>query len=323
MKFQSIVYLVWLNIRSIPLNGKWLQNGITVAGGNGQGDQLNQLNDATGLCIDKDQTIYIVDQYNHRVVAWKRYANKGKIVAGGNGQGSRINQLSFPRNVIIDENTNTIIITDKGNRRVVRWPRENGTSGEIVIESIDCWGLALDSSGCSLYVSDCEKNEVRRWKIGEKEGILVAGGNGKGDNLHQLNEPRFIFIDQNESVYVADWKNHRIMKWIKDAKQGVIVAGGRGPGNSLKEIGAPNGFVVDESGTLYVVEGNNNRIMRWVKTAIQGELVVGSNGKGAEANQFKVPTNLAFDRENNLYVLDCENQRVQKFQLKFQFSLLE
>ena len=319
MKFQSIVYLAWLNIRSIPLNGKWSPNGITVAGGNGKGDQLNQLNDALGFCIDENQTIYIADSYNHRIIAWKKDATAGIIVAGGNGSGAEINQLNVPMNVIVDENTNTIIITDRGNQRIVRWPRENGTSGEIIIENINCWDLALDSSGCSLYVSDCEKNEIRRWKIGEKEGILVAGGNGKGDNLHQLNEPRSIFIDQNESVYVADWKNHRIMKWIKDVKQGVIIAGGGGFGNSLKETGAPNGIVVDELGTLYVIEGNNDRVMRWVKTAIQGELVVGSNGNGVEANQFNVPTNLAFDRENNLYALDGKNQRVQKFQ----FGLLE
>ncbi|CAF4472792.1 unnamed protein product, partial [Adineta steineri] len=39
-----------------------------------------------------------------------------------------------------------------------------------------------------LYVSDQEKNEVRRWKMGEynNEGIVVAGGNEKGTQLNQL-----------------------------------------------------------------------------------------------------------------------------------------
>ena len=31
-----------------------------------------------------------------------------------------------------------------------------------------------------LYVSDDRKHAVRRWTIGEKDGTLVAGGNGHG-----------------------------------------------------------------------------------------------------------------------------------------------
>ncbi|CAF1468029.1 unnamed protein product [Adineta ricciae] len=59
-----------------------------------------------------------------------------------------------------------------------------------------------------LYVSRDVKNEVRRWKIGEeqfdKEGTLVAGGNGKGKNLNQLNWPRGGLMDDLGRVYVAD-----------------------------------------------------------------------------------------------------------------------
>ena len=33
---------------------------------------------------------------------------------------------------------------------------------------------------------------------------VVAGGNGKGNHLNQLNCPTYIFVDQNHSVYVSD-----------------------------------------------------------------------------------------------------------------------
>jgi hypothetical protein len=50
-------------------NTKWKQNGITIAGGNGNGAQLNQLSHPYGIYVDDDnQCIYISDWRNHRIV---------------------------------------------------------------------------------------------------------------------------------------------------------------------------------------------------------------------------------------------------------------
>ncbi|CAF4276111.1 unnamed protein product, partial [Rotaria magnacalcarata] len=67
-------------------NARWKQNGLTVAGGNGQGNGINQLSYPHGLYVDDDQTVYVADQYNHRIVEWKSGATSGQVVAGGNGQ---------------------------------------------------------------------------------------------------------------------------------------------------------------------------------------------------------------------------------------------
>ncbi|CAF5135690.1 unnamed protein product, partial [Rotaria sp. Silwood1] len=69
----------------IDSKAKWAQNGITVAGGNGYGNGTNQLNFPWGLCVDDDQTIYVADCWNHRIVEWKYGATNGKVVVGGNG----------------------------------------------------------------------------------------------------------------------------------------------------------------------------------------------------------------------------------------------
>ncbi|CAF4047362.1 unnamed protein product, partial [Rotaria sp. Silwood1] len=82
---------------NIHPNARWQQNGITVAGGNRQGNGINQLSDPLGLYVDDDQTIYVVDRANHRIVEWKRGATSGQVVAGGNGQGSGDHQLNNPR----------------------------------------------------------------------------------------------------------------------------------------------------------------------------------------------------------------------------------
>ena len=102
-------------------NVRWTQNAVTVAGGNGQGKGLNQLHTPLGLCINgDDQTIYVVNQANFRVVEWEIGATSGQLVAGGNGQGNQANRLNGPTAVIIDKETQSLIIYDFSNMRVVR-----------------------------------------------------------------------------------------------------------------------------------------------------------------------------------------------------------
>ncbi|CAF5075788.1 unnamed protein product, partial [Rotaria sp. Silwood1] len=171
-------------------NAKWTRNGITVAGGNGLGSKTNQLLFPYGLYVDEDQTIYVADASNNRIVEWKSGATNGKVVAGRNGSGNGADQLNYPFDVIIDKESDSFIISDWRNRRVVRWPRRNGTSGETIISNIDCRGLTMDGNG-SLYGVDAEERQVRRYKIGDTKGTVVAGGNGKGNRLDQLSKPTY------------------------------------------------------------------------------------------------------------------------------------
>ncbi|CAF1313263.1 unnamed protein product [Rotaria sordida] len=240
----------------------------------------------------------------------------GQVVAGGHGQGNRLDQLNCPTNALIDKETDSLIICDRGNRRVVRWSRRSGTiQGEILIDNIGCWGLAMDDQRY-LYISDTDKHEVRRYQIGHKNGTIVAGGNGEGAGLNQLNIPTYIFADQQETVYVSDYWNHRVMKWNKGAKEGIVVAGGQGKGNALTQLSNPLGLFVDTLGTIYVADLSNNRVMRWPKGAKQGTVIVSGNGQGEGANQFNVPSGLSFDRHGNLYVVDWGNNRVQRFSIE-------
>ncbi|CAF1563808.1 unnamed protein product, partial [Rotaria sp. Silwood1] len=297
-------------------NARWQQNGITVAGGNRQGNGINQLSNPWGLYVDDDQTIYVADQSNHRIVEWKRGATSCQVVAGGNGQGSGDHQLYNPADVIIDKERDSLIICDRSNRRVVRWPRRNGTSGETIISNIYCVGLTMDENG-SLYVTDYGKDEVRRYRRGESQGTVVAGGNGSGNRLDQLSDPSYVFVDRDHSVYVSDEINHHVMKWMEGAKQGIVVAGGQGKGNGLTQLSYPEGLVVDQLGTVYVADGWNDRIMRWPKGATQGSVIVGGNGSGEQSNQLYRPFGLSFDRHGNLYVVDYGNHRVQQFNIEF------
>ncbi|CAF4392139.1 unnamed protein product [Rotaria magnacalcarata] len=289
---------------NIPANAKWTQNGVTVAGGNGQGSATNQLYWPYGLFVDDDQTVVIAGFFNHRIVQWKNGdTTNGQVIAGGKGEGNGLHQLNYPTDVLIDKETDSLIICDWGNQRVIRWSLRSGTTqGELLIDNITCLGLAMNEQRY-LYVSDIGKNEVRRYQLGEKNGTLAAGGNGAGDELNQLNSPTYLFVDRQQNVYVSDHNNHRVMKWDKGAKEGIVVAGGQGYGSALTQLSYPNGLFVDRLGALYVADHENHRVMRWTQgDKKQGTVIVGGNGSGAEANQFNFPTGLSFDRHGNLYV---------------------
>ncbi|CAF2149703.1 unnamed protein product [Rotaria magnacalcarata] len=307
-----------VNQINIPANPNWAHNGVTVAGGNGSGGATNQLNEPRGLFVDDDEAVVIADWWNHRIMQWKNGdTTNGQVVAGGNGEGNGLHQLKYPTDVLIDKETDSLIICDNGNQRVVRWSRRSGTTqGEILIGNIQCYGLAMDERR-HIYVSDAGRNEVRRYQSGEKNGTLVAGGNGEGDELNQLNYPRYLFVDRDHSVYVSDRDNHRVMKWNKGAKEGMVVAGGQGQGSALTQLYRPRGLFVDTLGTLYVADSGNHRVMRWTQgDNKQGTVIVGGNGYGAGANQFNGLRGLSFDRHGNLYVADRNNNRVQRFSIE-------
>ncbi|CAF3927674.1 unnamed protein product, partial [Adineta steineri] len=224
---------------------RFQQFGIIVAGGNGEGQKLNQLSYPEAIFIDNDKSIYIADKWNHRIVKWKQNSDTGEIIAGGNESGNRNNQL---------------------NRRVIRYFDQNEANQQVLISNINCEGLTIDKNGF-IYASDCWNHEVRRWKEGDVKGELVAGGSRQGNRLNQLNEPTFIFIDEDYSLYIsdADCLNNRVMRWCEGNGKGEIAVGGNGIGSQPNQLISPTGLLYDNEGNLYIVDQGNYRIQKYEK----------------------------------------------------------
>ena len=148
------------------------KNGTVVAGGNRQGNELNQLNFPTCLFVDDEQAVYVSDENNHRVMKWNKDAKEGIVAAGGRGQGSALTQLSYPNGLFVDT-SGTIYVVDDGNNRVVRWPK--GAQQSTVIVGGNGRGnaanqlnspaaLSFDHRG-NLYVADFNNHRVQRFDI--------------------------------------------------------------------------------------------------------------------------------------------------------------
>jgi hypothetical protein len=284
----------------ICANATWNTNGITVAGGNGQGSRLNQLDHPMGLFIDENFSIYIADTYNHRIIKWLSGASNGEILVNYN------DSKNYVSSVVVNKN-GTIYFCDRFNNRIERW---SYYTKETILSNISCWGLALDKEE-SLYISGHEDHRII--KLPNKE--IVAGGNGEGNNYNQLSNPYQIFIDDNQTIYIADYFNHRILKWFKNSQEGIVVAGGNGYGEHLNQLKLPHSVIVDQMETMYIVDFGNDRILRWFKHSKSGIVIIGHDGSGNRTNQLSDPYDIAFDIQGNLYVADTSNHRIQMFRI--------
>ncbi|CAF3990023.1 unnamed protein product, partial [Adineta steineri] len=295
-------------------NTKWKQNAITVAGRPAYGNQSNELYGPSIVYVDDDNhCIYIADTQNDRIVRWEFGADKGEIVQRKNQPGNPENILNKPIDVLLDKEKKFLIICNFGNRQVMKWSLYSANQVDpVMIRVIPCWGLAMDNNG-DLYVSEWEKHQVRRFYEGDRQGTVVAGGNGQGNQFNQLNQPHYIFVDKDHSVYIADYMNNRVMKWIKNAVQGSLIAPGQVFNENPNSSVQPISVIVDHVGNIYVSSKDSHQITRWSPGEIEGTTVVGEEESGSGPTQLINPQALLFDGQGNLYVADSGNHRIQKF----------
>lgn len=107
--------------------------GVTVAGSsNGtSGSALSLLNATRGFDIDINQTLYIADVYNGRIVRWPRGASSGTVVAGQTSTfGPGTNLLDHPLDVKLV--SNSLYVVEYYNYRAVRWTL-GASSGSIIV----------------------------------------------------------------------------------------------------------------------------------------------------------------------------------------------
>ena len=270
------------------VKSKWMKDGITIAGG---------LGNPCGIAMDEnEQVIYIAEWGNNRITRWRLNSNLGE---------SFIEGLDKPTDLVFDQRTNSLIICDYGNQRVVKYSLQNSSSLQTIISDIHCFGIAMDFHG-NIYISDWKNNQIKRFNSEDINGITIAGGNGEGNGLHQLNCPTYIYVDHQLSIYISDCDNQRVIKWNKDAKQGMIIV-------NLGELFHPQGLVGDQEGLIYIADCSNNRIICWSSQNKQSEIVLGGNGEGIAANQFNSLRGLTLDQRGYLYAADSNNHRIQKF----------
>ena len=158
---------------------KWGEKtGKIVAGGNGEGDELNQLKYPTYIEVDIDGTMYIRDHNNGRILKWKVGEDFGEVF---------LNSTDTPIYNGFD------IAMDK-NFIYVLGNYYRDSSGNNVADAA---------------VYRINKNDPTKFD-------LLAGGNGRGNGINQFGLIWFIDVDYQGNLFVADHQNFRVMKISKE-----------------------------------------------------------------------------------------------------------
>ena len=308
-------------------NTTWMANASTVAGSAASisGTSPSSLNSNQGIQIVDNNTLYIVDTGNHRIVVIQPGSTNATMISGS-GPGNGSNQLYQPTDVFVS--SAFVYILDALNYRVQRWSRDGsnittvagitstpGNSSTSITIGYSC-GIYMDNYGY-LYVSDKAYHRIVRYLPGSSSGdsgVLVAGTGTAGSGPSQLNSPTKLFVDIDRAMYIADTNNHRIQKWTYGACSGVTVAGTGTAGSTASQLNYPMAVIVDSNQYMYITDQSNHRIQRWAPGACAGECLVGCSGSGGNgSNRLLNPQSVAFDNQGALYASDGGNHRVQKF----------
>jgi ABC-type Fe3+ transport system permease subunit len=127
------------------------------------GDGPGEFNRPEGLCVDKEDHVYVADSCNHRIQVFSR---EGKFLRAFGKPGKGRGELSYPYDVCVDS-AGRQYVCEFGNSRIQVFD-PNGQSLEIIGgpgtapgQFSNPWGIALDSAE-NLWVADSLNHRLQK-----------------------------------------------------------------------------------------------------------------------------------------------------------------
>lgn len=149
---------------------------------NSAGCTPESMNFPSGIAFDGQGRLYVTDTNNHRVQCFQPGETQGTTVAGSADgvPGAGLGELNMPTGICIDLRDGSILVADRMNSRVVRFPAGGARQGEVVVGSEyqlkAPWGVCQDAAG-AVYVSD-----ERRAVVLKVEAPTALSSQSKGDS---------------------------------------------------------------------------------------------------------------------------------------------
>jgi ABC-type Fe3+ transport system permease subunit/sugar lactone lactonase YvrE len=145
-------------VQQFSAHGKSVLNGF-----GHMGDGPGEFNRPEGLCLDKQDRLYVADSCNHRI---QIFDAQGKFLRSYGKAGRAVGELSYPYDIVVDAEGRQYVC-EFGNSRIQVFD-----AGDHPIEIIggpgaepgrfaNPWGVALDSRG-NLYVADSQNHRVQK-----------------------------------------------------------------------------------------------------------------------------------------------------------------
>jgi DNA-binding beta-propeller fold protein YncE len=193
---------VWVTDKYTHLIEGFRPNGNqhTLFGGFGNGDQ--EFNTPTGIAIDSDRMMYLVNEGNFQVQKYNQ--EHDRLLAWG-GQGTADGRFLDPAGIVVDS-LGYVYVTDRLNHRVQKFNAHGnfiakwGTQGTGDGQFNAPWGIAVDLGG-NVYVADSGyPDNFGRVQIFSSDGTFLGKIEGTASNRIGNN---LLALDNNGNLYVG------------------------------------------------------------------------------------------------------------------------
>ncbi|MFP5501865.1 MAG: hypothetical protein ACLGIN_05195 [Candidatus Sericytochromatia bacterium] len=329
-------------VREVLFDGAGRATVTTVAGdvqpGSADGPaEAARFNTLTGLAVDQQGTIFVIDAGNRTLRRIDRDEAGRRVVSTlRDGEEPLRFTTTMEAGLALDSQNHLLLVTQAGLTRV-RWapggpPRVEAIAGSTpgfadgkgtAAKFLNPGGLAL-GQGQAIYLADAGNGRIRRV---DPNGAVstVAGGaiTGREDGpvaTARFMRPTHVAVDHEGRLYATDENRLRVIE------DGVVstVAGGLDQhtyhdGPARPTIGlSPVDMAAAADGTVYAAAGHRiwkitvDALGRASATAVAGGEQPGyADGAGAVA-RFRAPTHLGFDGQGRLLVADAGNFRLRR-----------
>ena len=220
-----------------------------------RGTANGQFSSPTGVAVDNDDNIYIVD-YSHRI---QKFNSTGGFIASVGTHGSNPLQFSHPVGIGFNKKNDKLYVCDQSNNRVqvletnLTYHSSFGSQGSGNGQLKNPLGVAFDSSG-NVYIADYSDHRIQ---VFTPEGKFIRKFGNQGSGPGQLNNPYSVALDSSDMIYVADCNNHRICVF---SPEGQFLKSFGSEGEAQGQFKRPYMVCVDENGLVLVSDNGNNRI---------------------------------------------------------------
>lgn len=304
--------------RCEPTSGSWPWGWTcsTYAGGNGQGSNPDQLNNAGGIGMD-GSVVYIADSNNARVMRCTAAHTCTVIVDAG---------CAYPSDVAV-EPEGQIYIADQWRGVVWHYTGSNEVN-EVYVGELDVpylsdsshlhWphGVEVDNKGAIIVLEESGNRMIKYGKDGSVKWVVGEAGIWGLDDTH-LAGPRAVTTDSKGKIYVTDSRGLRIF----DSNGKFLNTLPQPAGDDRYVFSWLTGGAVDSSGNIYLSDTNRNRVTVYNKKYGFVRQIGVTDECARDNMHLCAPMGITLDKSGNLYVSEWGNYRVQKFDKKGKFLM--
>lgn len=256
---------------------------------------------ATGVAVDSQDNLYVLDRNNYRV---QKFNENGNYITKWSTKRTGDRGGTFPVSIAIDSRDN-VYITNTGYQRIDVY----SSSGQFIKTQAleDCGyfdfqgtgGMAFDDND-NLYIANYWQVQVYDSNIQYVRSLVGCAETGEGNAFG----PADVAFGTDGLLYMTDPGSARVIVYDKEGNY--IRQWSTGEGDDIY----PTGIDVDSYGNVFVANSGRNQI---VEFDADGQEVARWGQKGCETtNQFDWPDGIAIDSSNNIYVSDEANSRVMR-----------